>query len=146
MIDFTTNAAQTRIVIILSLYSATTLSVMAMSQHGSSSDDIIKSVLAQLTNSSIQGMRSDSPAPPSIQAAQEQLMAGITALSNKDPQNALVHLRSAHEQLSTLSGTIPGLTSHVQNASENNTLLLVPPSNSNGDDNNTMLKGASQIK
>ena len=116
-----------------------------MSQHGSSSDDMIKSVLAQLTNSSIQGTRSESPAPPSIQAAQEQLMAGITALSNKDSQNALVHLRSAHEQLSTLSGTIPGLTSHVQNASENNT-LLVPPSNSNGDDNTTVLKGASQIK
>jgi hypothetical protein len=146
MIDVMKIAARTRIVIILLLFNITTLSFMTTIQYGESSDDMIKSVLAQISNSSKQGMKSDSPSSPSIRTALEQLMAGIAALSTRDPQNALVHLRSAHEQLSMLSGTIPSLTSPIQNASVNNTLLLLPSSNSTGDGNNSILEGASQIK
>jgi hypothetical protein len=145
MIDVMTIAARARIVVILLLFNITTLSFITTNRSVESSDDMVKSVLAQISNSSNREMRSDSPAPPSLQTAQEQLLAGLGALSTGDKQNALIHLRIAHEQLSMLSGTIPGLTSPVQNASENNTLLLLPSSNSNGDDNNSILKGASQI-
>ena len=141
MTDVMTIAARTRIVVILLLFNLTTLSFMTTNRSVESSDDMIKSVLAQISNSSNHGMRLDSPAPPSIQTAQDQLMAGLGALSTGDKQNALIHLRIAHEQLSMLSGTIPGLTSPIQNASENNTVLLLPSSNSNGDDNNSMLVG-----